>query len=159
MTWRLAGSRARRCGLMRAERGDSMGHPTSRGRCRGGPLPTGRGYRAALRLLYPSCRGASASQPMNPIPLLAAAAWLLPLGLGAQTTNRTNLLTTVPAVGGNLSLTVTHPATEAGNPFVIYWSLNYAGAVNLGLSYVQGLLRVDPATFGPLLNGTFTANT
>lgn len=90
--------------------------------------------------------------------LLAAAAALVAGGLTAQTTNRTNLLTTVPQLGGTMTVTVKYPVTEAGNPYAMFWSPLYAGTTNVGLPFVQGLLRLDPTLFQQFYTGVFDAS-
>lgn len=94
---------------------------------------------------------------MNRTLSLAAAAALVAGGLAAQTTGRTNVLTTVPQVGGNLTVTVKYPVTEAGNPYAMFWSPKYAGTTNLGIPFIQGLLRLDPALFQQFYTGVFDA--
>jgi len=89
---------------------------------------------------------------------LAAIAATVAGGLAAQTTGRTNVLTTVPVVGGTMTATVNYPVTEAGNPYAMFWSPKYAGTFNLGIPFIQGLLRLDPALFQQLYTGAFNAS-
>ena len=86
---------------------------------------------------------------------LAAIAAAVAGGLAAQTTNRTNVLTTVPQIGGTLTVTVKYPVLESGNPYAMFWSPKYPGTTNLNIPFIQGLLRLDPATFAQFYTGTF----
>lgn len=90
---------------------------------------------------------------MKPRHLLAATALsALSVGLCAQT-GRTLTISTAARLGGTLGILMQHPPAAAGNYYEALWSAPTAGAINVGLPWVQGLFRLDISNFAMLYNG------
>lgn len=95
--------------------------------------------------------------PMLRTALSATVALTVAAGLVAQTSGRTNQLTSAPVLGGTMNVTVNHPTTEAGNPYVVLWSPHTNAVTNLNLPFIQGLLRLDINALGTVFSGTLGA--
>lgn len=89
------------------------------------------------------------------LPRLASA--LVLAAVANAQTGRSLIVQAPPAVGTTCTFSVVHPATAAGNPYVVLWSLAYPGttAVTVPGLTVVGELRLDPAGLLTLFSGAF----
>ena len=88
--------------------------------------------------------------------LLARSASLLALTAAATAqSGRTVALTTPATLGGVARITVNHPASASGFYYEALASASTPAVVNLGLSNVIGLVRVDLPTYFMSYNGFY----
>ena len=70
-------------------------------------------------------------------------------------------LTSAPVPGKVMKVSIFHPTTAAGRPYVLFWSGHTEAVLDLKLPFVKGLLRLDliPALANPPLAIGLLGNT
>lgn len=85
---------------------------------------------------------------------MSRAACMLAISAAAQAqSGRTVTLTTPATLGGTARITVNHPTTAASNYVELLASSSTPNTINLGLSNVTGLVRIDTAAYFTAFNG------
>lgn len=93
---------------------------------------------------------------MKRLSLAASTVLALSMSVSAQS-GRTLTIHTAARLGGTLGILMQHPVGAAGNYYEALWSPVFPGAINIGLPFVHGLVRIDPNNYLMLYNGLLSA--